>query len=291
MPSYNSFLLQSYLVGLWFSLRTHASQIWQNPQQLLHPQESGRMSLYQKIVPPSNFIPGVSKPPSQRDGSTARPRPSFVGAGEDGANAGPTSVATAPQPDSFAPADPSAATSSSVPSGLQRVSYPNPPVSPTPGSLVPILESVDHALKDTGLRPGQLPSDDFTRAVAVATVSALRHQQVQARRVRSGQLGGDDEDPAGHGGHDAPSWSRAVSASVLLACTALYAVIAGGCLSYIIIVLLIGAHRATCRCCGRRAEWIRDRRKVSRNHAIRARAQHDRVHERDVVCHERQHCP
>jgi Ca2+:H+ antiporter len=56
----------------------------------------------------------------------------------------------------------------------------------------------------------------------------LRHQQVQARRVRSGQLG-DEEDPAGHGGHEAPAWSRAVSASVLLACTALYAVIAGAC--------------------------------------------------------------
>ncbi|KDQ25351.1 hypothetical protein PLEOSDRAFT_40690 [Pleurotus ostreatus PC15] len=30
-------LLFSYLVGLWFSLRTHATQIWQNPQQLLQP--------------------------------------------------------------------------------------------------------------------------------------------------------------------------------------------------------------------------------------------------------------
>jgi Ca2+:H+ antiporter len=114
-----------------------------------------------------------------------------------------------------------------MPSTLGRSFAPNPPMSPTPGSLGPILESVDHALKDTGLQPAQLPSDDFTRAVAVATVSALRHQQVHARRVRSGQLGGEDEDPAGHGGHDGPSWSRAKSASVLLACTALYAVIAG----------------------------------------------------------------
>ena len=112
-------------------------------------------------------------------------------------------------------------------------SYPNPPVSPTPGSLVPILESVDHALKDTGLQPAQLHSDDFTRAVAVATVSALRHQQVHARRVRNAQLGGDEEDTAGHGGHEAPSWSRAISASVLLACTALYALIAGECIASI----------------------------------------------------------
>jgi Ca2+:H+ antiporter len=229
MPPLNSSLLQSYLIGLWFSLRTHASQIWQNPQQLLHPHESGRMSLYHKIVPPSNFIPGVSKPASQRDASIARPRPGVVGA--DGVSPGPPSITSAPQSDGVVPVGPSGAASSSESPTIQRTLYPNPPVSPTPGSLVPILESVDHALKDTGLQAAQLPSDDFTRAVAVATVSALRHQQVQARRVRNAQLGGDEEDPAGHGGHDGPSWSRAVSASVLLACTALYAIIAGGCIT------------------------------------------------------------
>ncbi|KAI0300261.1 hypothetical protein BC826DRAFT_992345 [Russula brevipes] len=215
-------LLFSYLVGLWFSLRTHASQIWQNPQQLLHLHESGRMSQYHKIPPPSNLVPGVSKL-GPRDTNMARAKSNVAGA--DAVSLGSHSAATAPQSLGVAPTEPSAGASSSAPSGLPRSSFPNPPVSPTPGSLVPILESVDHALKDTGLQPGHLPADDFTRAVAVATVSALRHQQVQARRVRSGQLG-DEEDPAGHGGHEAPAWSRAVSASVLLACTALYAVIA-----------------------------------------------------------------
>ncbi|KAI9443232.1 hypothetical protein H4582DRAFT_1923272 [Lactarius indigo] len=204
-------LLFSYLVGLWFSLRTHASQIWQNPQQLLHPHESGRMSLYHKIVPPSNFIPGVSRPGPQRDMDTIRHRPSVI-ITDAATESGSRQSAGAP------PGDHSASASSSSPTALR-------PVSPTPGSLVPILESVDHALKDTGLRAAQLPPDDFTRAVAVATVSALRHQQVHARRVRGGQLG-DEEDAGGHGGHEAPSWSRAVSASVLLACTALYAIIA-----------------------------------------------------------------
>jgi len=218
----NNFLQQSYLIGLWFSLRTHASQIWQNPQQLLHPQESGRMSLYHKIVPPTNFIPGVSKP-GPRDGSAARPK-----SGLEALSSGSHDVATTSQSVSVPPAEPSTnpSSSSSAPSNLPS----NPPMSPTPGSLVPILESVDHALKDTGLQPAQVTPDDFTRAVAVATVSALRHQQVQARRVRSGL--GDEEDPAGHGGHDGPSWSRATSASVLLACTALYAVIAGTCVQH-----------------------------------------------------------
>jgi Ca2+:H+ antiporter len=179
------------------------------------------MSLYHKIVPPSNFIPGVSRPGPNRDMDTLRHRPSvsITDAAES---------RSAPQCIGPPRGEHSADTSSSSPTVSRPGSYPNAPASPTPGSLVPILESVDHALKDTGLQASQLPSDDFTRAVAVATVSALRHQQVQARRVRVGQLG-DEEDPAGHGGHEAPSWSRAVSASVLLACTALYAVIAGGC--------------------------------------------------------------
>ncbi|KNZ73040.1 Low affinity vacuolar monovalent cation/H(+) antiporter [Termitomyces sp. J132] len=37
-----SVLLFSYLIGLWFSLRTHASQIWQNPGPLLHPIDISR---------------------------------------------------------------------------------------------------------------------------------------------------------------------------------------------------------------------------------------------------------
>jgi Ca2+:H+ antiporter len=87
-----------------------------------------------------------------------------------------------------------------------------------------------------------ITTDEFTRAVAVATVSALR-QGVAADAAAAGQarrVGGapapasglyDSHQSAGggggHGGHDAPSWSRAVSATVLLGCTLLYAVIAG----------------------------------------------------------------
>jgi len=96
-------------------------------------------------------------------------------------------------------------------------------------------------VRNTGLQPGHLPermtTDDFTRAVAVATVSALRHQQhaVSPARARgSGVPGGHEE---GHGGHDAPSWSRTTSASVLLICTALYAMIAELLVSVVDVVL------------------------------------------------------
>jgi len=90
------------------------------------------------------------------------------------------------------------------------------------------MESVNLAVNTADLNSMHLPptmtTDDFTRAVAVATVSALRHQQNQAN---TGKMRASVADEAGaHGGHDAPSWSRTTSASVLLSCTALYALIA-----------------------------------------------------------------
>ena len=129
-------------------------------------------------------------------------------------------------------------TSQSAAQDSRRVSYANPPALQQ-SSLTPLMESVDHAIKDTGIQqlqlPGNLTPDDFTRAVAVATVSALRHQQRHAQsparlRTSGGELDG------GHGGHEAPSWSRTTSASVLLACTALYAAIAG---TNIVIVIMV----------------------------------------------------
>jgi len=140
---------------------------------------------------------------------------------------GQPNATSGPQPESIIQSTP-------TPSE-RRISYVRPPsvnLPPTPG-FAPLLETVDHAIQHTGLQPTALPEsmtrDDFTRAVAVATVSALRHQEAQATPGRYRTSGGHeiDEAAAGHGGHDAPSWSRVVSASVLLGGTALYAVIAG----------------------------------------------------------------
>ncbi|KAJ6584702.1 hypothetical protein B0H19DRAFT_926554 [Mycena capillaripes] len=226
-------LVFSYLIGLWFSLRTHASQIWQNPQQLLHPLElpvhtQRPLSLYHRIVPPT---PGGSGGRLQHKASAVRggERPQTPGGGAHTHTAGAPSVA-------------SLATQPGSPQYPRRVSYAHA-TAPPPAGFSPVLESVDHAVKGQ-LQPGgmtlppNMSTDDFTRAVAVATVSALRHQQQHgvlahspARHgVRtSGGAGGAESEAGGgggHGGHEAPSWSRTTSASVLLICTALYAGIA-----------------------------------------------------------------
>ena len=93
-----------------------------------------------------------------------------------------------------------------------------------------LVESVGQAVHDVGLRPTeQMSADDLTRAIAVATVSALRQANQNTSTERTGarhDVEAADASGGGHGGHDAPSWSRTTSASVLLGCTALYAIIA-----------------------------------------------------------------
>ena len=116
-----------------------------------------------------------------------------------------------------------------------------------PGGYSPFLETVDRDIKNNHLTPMRLPSslttEDFTRAVAVATVSALRHQgsivgnQLGSATKRDRSAGGGvvtggaitgqkEEEDEGHGGHEAPEWTRGISAGVLLGCTLLYALIA-----------------------------------------------------------------
>lgn len=105
-------------------------------------------------------------------------------------------------------------------------------MSPT-NRVAPVLETVSKSVKDPNAPPLPLPenmtTEDFTRAVAV-TVSALRQRDVGAAHAAAaayhGAHGGDAAASA-HGGHEAPSWSRLTSATVLLGCTALYAAIAG----------------------------------------------------------------
>ncbi|GAA5873257.1 hypothetical protein JCM8547_008615 [Rhodosporidiobolus lusitaniae] len=195
-------LVLSYLIGLWFSLRTHASQIWQNaapehgaarPLSGAHqpPPLHERRSLYQRIVPSQLFQP--------------RRQPSNIG----GASAtGYTPLATPLLP----PLTP----------------HPAPP-----GSL-------PHATgnKHDSTAPYQLPhgmtADEFNRvyqfqlAAAQRPVPNLAARAPSHAREASAQQAAKKEvaEEDGHGGHDAPNWSRAKSATVLMACTVLYAIIA-----------------------------------------------------------------
>jgi Ca2+:H+ antiporter len=190
---------------------------------------NSRLSLYHRLVP------SAQTPSTQRGSASLHRKPSIA------TNLGESNLPSrsqTPLPRDYPQPSTSAGTATrttggrpSSPSLPRRVSYATVPQHP---GFTPVMESVDHVVKNTGLQTMHLPenmtTDDFTRAVAVATVSALRHQQAHPHspaRVRGSGGVGENEAGGGHGGHDAPSWSRTTSASVLLGCTALYALIAG----------------------------------------------------------------
>ncbi|KAF8333518.1 uncharacterized protein EI90DRAFT_2916517 [Cantharellus anzutake] len=234
-----SVLLLSYLIGLWFSLRTHASQIWQNPQQLMQPLDAlassitnpaSRMSMYKQLsqVLPihrplnrqTSNVTMTGPPPPVNQHQRGRGTSQQPSASDQSSQTG--SGRTTPVPASLESPTITrrpTAVASSTPVGQT-------PRSPGPLAYTPLINSVNLAVRDANIAPMQLPpnltTDDFTRAVAVATVSALRHQQDHPKVRGHDEPGGQ----GGHGGHDAPAWSRFVSASVLLGCTVLYAIIA-----------------------------------------------------------------
>ncbi|SPO29599.1 related to VNX1 - Calcium/H+ antiporter [Ustilago trichophora] len=214
-------LVLSYGVGLWFSLRTHASQIWQNPQPvqpghggiisnqatLAHLPSAQRASIYKRLVPAAvmqQLLP-TTHPAS---GDRAQSHSSAV----SGAGSAPGTV--------------KGPSSSHARQGTD-------------------------ATQDTTPRPLHLPEhfsqEEYDRAVAL-TASAFHNvlqQQHEANtnaergHLRHSLSGAGNhgkhvsmhedaaaEEGEGHGGHDAPSWSRGTSLTVLLSCTVLYAIIA-----------------------------------------------------------------
>lgn len=132
-----------------------------------------------------------------------------------------------------------------------------------PSGYTPFLESVDRNIKTSPMGPMKLPShlttDDFTRAVAAATVSALRHQGSTISQAASGHkprvanisAGTEEHEEEEGGGHESPNWTRGVSAGVLLGCTVLFAMIAGElfCLVHIVPRSDFGRNPGGCRRC------------------------------------------
>lgn len=185
----------------------------------------GRMSLYNKILRPGQiFHPGQNPSSSNtpHDATSSYRKSNNPPASDMPSSRTETPIPregsiSAPPPTPGARSQPAAS-----PSFPRRVSY---AVTAQP-NFVPVMESVNHVVKNTDLGniklPEQMTTDDFTRAVAVATVSALRHQQVHGHGRARAHVEHDTS-----AGHDAPSWSRFTSASVLLGCTFLYALIAG----------------------------------------------------------------
>ncbi|WFD31003.1 hypothetical protein MSPP1_002032 [Malassezia sp. CBS 17886] len=240
-----SILIMSYCIGLWFSLRTHASQIW-NIAQHTHvstqpdhfPPPLHRASVYKRMFPPNylqHFLPQHHERATAGGGGLGGREGQVGRAGREGEREGVgEGGGTEHGHEDF----PRRTDTAHAAGGQQPAQAPSGGQSPhaTPSLVQPSqAASAEHTFHPRGgsdRREGRTPSEHTMRSETHAKVSlddimqdaAMRMYQYLFNQHKSRQAQDADEDENGE--HDAPSWSRIVSLSVLLSCTVLYAVIA-----------------------------------------------------------------
>lgn len=201
--------LQSYIIGLWFSLRTHASQIWQTPANLaeapaphaqLQPGDHQRLSAYVKKLPEllkQHRASATAPDSAARPGSTVYPstpaREGSIGAEE-----------------------------------LRRTLRVLEIVSQQHQTQPPQSHSLRRQQSQTS-NVGTYHARDGSRATP-----GPHHGHAHGHAVAEGADHG--------GGHEAPTWSRLKSTTVLLTCTVLYAIIAEILVEVVDVVLNGSSH-------------------------------------------------
>lgn len=222
-------LFLSYVIGLWFTLRTHAAVIW-NVEQDEKKQEdqmramgghSGPRSVYQSIAETTGTDIRDSHIYKRTLGQTLRQvglQPSSSGNGAIGAAHMPPprgdTISSAVHIPGFSDAENSqlvhqiaeiattaaAAAARDARSGMTKGTMPNTPHLP-------------HGHSGAGASVNAP-----TRPPAVRTTTFPDHEDPADPHGAAGA--------GGHGGHDAPNWSRLKSAVILMGATVLYAIIA-----------------------------------------------------------------
>ncbi|KAA1113405.1 hypothetical protein PGT21_030757 [Puccinia graminis f. sp. tritici] len=256
-------LVLSYLIGLWFSLRTHASQIWQTPAAVLphgpgvggtaagaggeapqsmaehhhqqqhpgstqegheyqHLTSQQRMSMYVRKLP--EIVKQQLLPHLQRSISTTR-HPEH----HQPISSSVQSPAKAP-PNEEDPSNrlPRTLTTEEVNQTLHVLQlashgFPSrpPPKSRPSSQFIHSREPSHSHHRDPAPPSSGLPPGSSSHPLPLSSVAAphVHHPiLIEEHHSASGNNGG--------GGHDAPNWSRTKSTTVLLLCTALYAIIA-----------------------------------------------------------------
>ncbi|KAI1179520.1 calcium permease [Nemania sp. FL0916] len=227
-------LFCSYIIGLWFTLRTHAAVIWNaevdekkqdeqhvpQPIRLSEPQHHGHgtdttgadiqySTLYKRILGQSLKQVGL---PGDSEGHHSR-QPSGLG------SLPPKAAVQTPH---MVPPKSSGSGSDSIRSHVQ-----------IPGFSDAENNNLIRGVTELAATAAAIAARDARSSRRIshqpsnmgASTSAVRPM---ARRSSTFPDTGDapEHAPAGHGGHDAPNWSRKKSAIILMGATVLYAVVA-----------------------------------------------------------------
>ncbi|CEH19408.1 Ca2 /H antiporter VCX1 and related proteins [Ceraceosorus bombacis] len=237
-------LVLSYGIGLWFSLRTHASQIWQNPNPVpavgatpVH-QHAGavhtgagsnaisipsaqRASIYKRILQPvGQLLPThgqQSAYPASAPAHGQQHRPHSQ-AHSQGTGTARSSRGGAPEGGALPPLQLPESASLTSDDYARAVAL-------TTSAFMQEDERQKQLQQQSRSSSGHAPANVVHHANQAIPRSAVGPAQPRHHSVHDATHDADDAE-GGHGGHDAPSWTRNQSMFVLLSCTVLYAIIA-----------------------------------------------------------------
>ncbi|KAI9757299.1 MAG: hypothetical protein M4579_003510 [Chaenotheca gracillima] len=239
-------LFMSYVIGLWFTLRTHAAVIWEVEVEEKKQQMSGHAeggSIHSKL--PNGGPPKGAKQPgssySSVQSSDVQSRANIRDSQlykrilsqslkQDGIKSRPNDLlrvdtqSSVPQsPHLVPPKDSNGESERAEPSGSMRI----------PGLSEEENQSVRREVVEAAAATATVAARESVRAPRkVSSTSGLsaRAKKAPERKNTSGEdqdvPAGIGESPSHSGGHDAPNWSRTKSAVILLGATLLYAIIA-----------------------------------------------------------------
>jgi Ca2+:H+ antiporter len=240
------FLVTSYVIGLWFSLRTHAAQIWEMPlhgPDFVPPQihqppinRSASLANWRDNIPDEPFLKRIGERMSSRflrDNVTSPTADRVDGGGDRVVSGGSAGTNSGNQQKRI----PSNSDRGGVGGSLGSSFTPE-----DSAQFVRNVAEVAAAAATLAVHHSQSPNTTpqaTPRVPPVAPLSIGQSPKVTVPRtpdVRNHASGhdwevGEQADLAGAtapmGGHDAPNWSRTKSSMILLGATILYAVIAG----------------------------------------------------------------
>ncbi|KAI1076581.1 Sodium/calcium exchanger protein-domain-containing protein [Whalleya microplaca] len=222
-------LFLSYIIGLWFTLRTHAAVIWNSEiDEKKHEeaqQSAARLSEVRNIADASGADIRDSNLYKRILGQSLK----HVGL------LGREEARHSRQPSGVIP-----------PNGAMQTPHMVPPKSPGSGlggmrsnvhlpgfsdaennDLVRGVTELAATAAAIAARDARVPRRLYTQpSSAEASSSAARPTPIRASTFPDFEEAGEHAQGAGHGGHDAPNWSRMKSSVILLGATILYAIVA-----------------------------------------------------------------
>lgn len=231
-------LFFSYIIGLLFTLRTHAAMIWNSELDEKKPQMADSQILPPNPLPHSHIRLGRQQGSTESDRGDVRDSPLY----KKILGQSLRQVGLAPHNEEAAYQN---ALADAPKSGLNNTAHMVPPKSSgndsvrssihIPGFSEQENHNLVHQVAEVAATAATIAAQNTTRSIRKTSVGphgrphatlSNRPSYIPAAQVPGADAHEAQADAHASGGHDAPNWSKTKSAIILLGATLLYALIA-----------------------------------------------------------------